>query len=707
VTDSHSPGSIVVVGGGLAGLSAAFELTKPGLFPGETVVVYQMGWRLGGKCASGRDDQGRIIEHGLHVWFGYYENAFRLLQEVYTEWAQLPGNEDRSWETAISPQTFTPIGLGFPIVWPDREGVPGDGTQVSILSGVIGLANLLSVVHGALAKRGSLSSSSARLSVPIEVPLGALAAASAEDIALHAGLDLGIKWLGTLQQSPHSSIELGNSGRYFNLVADEMQKQTKTQDDLLLGQLYDITAAFVAGVIDDILVQGVEPVDLDQFEFREWLVRHGADHASAYESPVVKALYDTMFQYPAGQTDSPSYGAGTAAQVVVRLLGTYKGSAVWLPQGSLGEVLMVPLYQVLRARGVQFRFFHKLERIELAEDETSVARLHFLRQLNVPGDAYEPTITKGGATYWPSAPKWECIENGEDMRNQSMNLESRWCDQKTGEIVLEQGVEFADVVLAIPLGGFKRFPRRNGPCDALMRASAKFRAMADNIQLVPSFSVQAWCTKTLTDLGWTQVRPAMVSGPQALQIWADMSQILGSEGRGASGPLSLHYFCNVFDSPQRRGNAAKDANRVRELAVEWFKEQARKVWPKAGEGTFDWNVLFDPNNRQGEARIDAQALRPNVDPVDCCASSAAGSTQWRLKPRRSGFARLILAGAWTDTGLNTECLEAAVMSGKQASRCLCGSPKNVYGERFFHAGAASASAAPGRYLIEIASLLFG
>ena len=78
-----NPDNIVVVGGGLAGLAAAFELTKPGLCPGKNVVVYQMGWRLGGKCASGRDDEGRIIEHGLHIWFGYYENAFCLLQEVH------------------------------------------------------------------------------------------------------------------------------------------------------------------------------------------------------------------------------------------------------------------------------------------------------------------------------------------------------------------------------------------------------------------------------------------------------------------------------------------------------------------------------------------------------------------------------------------------------------------------------------------------
>ena len=43
---------IAIVGGGIAGLAAALELTKPGLWPGKNVVVYQMGWRLGGSAQA-------------------------------------------------------------------------------------------------------------------------------------------------------------------------------------------------------------------------------------------------------------------------------------------------------------------------------------------------------------------------------------------------------------------------------------------------------------------------------------------------------------------------------------------------------------------------------------------------------------------------------------------------------------------------------
>src|SRR5689334_4576232 len=77
---------IAVLGGGMAGLAAAWELSKPDRADEiESVTVYQRGWRLGGKGASSRGVHGRVEEHGLHVWLGYYENAFRLLRECYEE----------------------------------------------------------------------------------------------------------------------------------------------------------------------------------------------------------------------------------------------------------------------------------------------------------------------------------------------------------------------------------------------------------------------------------------------------------------------------------------------------------------------------------------------------------------------------------------------------------------------------------------------
>ena len=77
---------IAILGGGVGAMTTAFELTQEANWQDRyDITVYQLGWRLGGKGASGRDpDQGdRILEHGLHVWGGYYDNAFRVMRQCY------------------------------------------------------------------------------------------------------------------------------------------------------------------------------------------------------------------------------------------------------------------------------------------------------------------------------------------------------------------------------------------------------------------------------------------------------------------------------------------------------------------------------------------------------------------------------------------------------------------------------------------------
>ena len=82
---SKKPIEVAIIGGGCASIAAAFELTRPRHKGAYHVTIYQLGWRLGGKGASGRGPAGRIEEHGLHVWLGCYDNAFQLLRECYDE----------------------------------------------------------------------------------------------------------------------------------------------------------------------------------------------------------------------------------------------------------------------------------------------------------------------------------------------------------------------------------------------------------------------------------------------------------------------------------------------------------------------------------------------------------------------------------------------------------------------------------------------
>ena len=91
-----------MLGGGVGAMTAAFELTAPHLEGRYDVTVYQPGWRLGGKCASGRGGPDkRIEEHGLHVWFGFYANAFNMIQRCYDEWKPPEASPIKTWQQAF------------------------------------------------------------------------------------------------------------------------------------------------------------------------------------------------------------------------------------------------------------------------------------------------------------------------------------------------------------------------------------------------------------------------------------------------------------------------------------------------------------------------------------------------------------------------------------------------------------------------------
>ncbi|CAA0838896.1 Zeta-carotene desaturase-chloroplastic/chromoplastic [Striga hermonthica] len=69
---------VAIIGAGLAGMSTAVEL----LDQGHEVDIYESRPIIGGKVGSFVDKRGNHIEMGLHVFFGCYNNLFRLLKKV-------------------------------------------------------------------------------------------------------------------------------------------------------------------------------------------------------------------------------------------------------------------------------------------------------------------------------------------------------------------------------------------------------------------------------------------------------------------------------------------------------------------------------------------------------------------------------------------------------------------------------------------------
>ncbi len=106
---------VAILGGGIAGLTTAFELTNaPNWKDNYDITIYQLGWRVGGKGASGRNSRvsGRIQEHGLHIWMGFYENAFHMMRYVYDECRQenlMPHSPLQTVRDAFLPLNYTPV----------------------------------------------------------------------------------------------------------------------------------------------------------------------------------------------------------------------------------------------------------------------------------------------------------------------------------------------------------------------------------------------------------------------------------------------------------------------------------------------------------------------------------------------------------------------------------------------------------------------
>ena len=98
------------------------------------------------------------------------------------------------------------------------------------------------------------------------------------------------------------------------------------------------------------------------------------------------------------------------------------------------------------------------------------------------------------------------------------------------------------------------------------------------------------------------------------------------------------------------------------------------LWPKAVNARgFRWSLLVAPTGAKagaGKRRFDSQYWSANVNPSDRYVLSLPGSLEYRLSPLDLCFDNLTIAGDWTATGLDTGCIESAVMSGRLASHAL-------------------------------------
>jgi uncharacterized protein with NAD-binding domain and iron-sulfur cluster len=527
---------IAILGGGIGSLTAAYYLTRtPELRAQNDVTIYQLGWRLGGKCASGRsqiEGQGlRSEEHGLHLWFGFYENAFATLQEVYARRLTRPDDALVTWRDAFEPNSFTPIGeeyngqLGYwPFVWAQNLDVPGDGRlELTPLGALSQLASILRSLAGDLWSQVDANAESFSERVRGLFEQAGLAFGLAP---LLVGLE-AIEALGSAGISA-----LADHHRGFDTVSHKLReifqslahKHLADPDFRRVYCLFDLGITTLLGLLNP--RYGVfEDADfdldrIDYLDYRAWLLENGGDPWVVNECSYLRALYDLPFAYEDGDVKKPAMGAGTSIRILMRIIFTYKEACFFQMKAGMGEAVIAPYYEVLRAQGVKVEFFRKVRKLELSPDKRWVQRVHLERQVDLAGEAYEPTFRVEGLSCWPSEPFWDQIRDGEALRREleakKTTLESHWCLHKTGDEVLELGTDFDEVVLGIALGAFKKLNDEPTMCDELYEHSPRFRAMAEGLGLVPTQSFQLWTDPDLAGLGWAALRqrpPAMDAAP--------------------------------------------------------------------------------------------------------------------------------------------------------------------------------------------------
>ncbi len=716
---------VAILGGGVGSVTAAFHLSAEGWEKHfSSITLYQQGWRLGGKGASGRGENMRIEEHGLHIWFGFYENAFRMMDRCHQELDALAkARGERRWPLAFSSvqdsfHATSEISLTDHdgcnwTTWtadftePRSEQPPWLASQLDPgqapeeLSVEFYLARCL---HLAADLAISLTEPDPGLGIgmvaPPELDRGAISLDEAAT-ALWTSLGGGIQ--GVLRAA----------GRLFDALAEEVVEQPvvlkmldlasnalqivldflRSHYDSLVREhdsvrrawyVVDLMVAIVRGLIEDDVIGAGSFDVVNGVDFRDWLMSHGARRESVDCALIRTVIYDLAFAYRGGDPQKPAAEAGTALRGLMRTFFTYHGALMWKMNSGMGDTIFAPIYELLDKRGVKVEFFHRVEKVRAAGGQ--IEEIEIDVQADVPKGTTARDYLRTGPpnsplrkrALWPSDPSYLLSDKGKMKPPpiQASVYESWFADPaqtrvstkvlRRGDRVKENGFEL--VVFGLPVSCVEHV------APDLPAQSPRWGAAVEKVETVATQALQLWLNQPATSL--CQTDPGIVMGGfvEPFDTWADMPHLVAQEE--VPGSQTVAYFCNVLpDSPlPERGQAQGwlDAHDelVKHEARHFASRDLASQWPMASDPLtreLYWDVLVDPKNRKDEARLEAQFTRANVEPSERYVLSVPGSSACRIAPDDTDFANLYAVGDWTACTIDAGCVEAAVISGMVAA----------------------------------------
>jgi len=682
---------VAILGGGMAALSTAYQLSQ---FPDRyDITVYQMGWRLGGKCAAGRNAAvgDRIEEHGLHVLFGWYENVFRLLRGCH---ATL-GHADNAWqdavipgETLVAPELIDGVVVPWEVKLPHNEDSPGDGTDL-LASPAQAIKNVLAWAASQMNQWDAPSGGRAAVPPDLDYVRGRILELQLQprgdaEVATHV---LEYPELAHMLVELSSEWETPDSRDQQSLafLSDDFRKQISNDDfwyslepnDGARGIVDDIRTMLrrlrifvdfgytsAKGILVDLVTPNGTWFDLDDRDLREWLTYHHA-RKETVASSIVEAVYSSVFS-----TGTPGHpiAAGTMLQGALRAAFFFKGAALYHPNGALADVLFAPLYRALKARKVRFEFFHRVEELMLSTDKTRVEHVRLARQAVLAEGVgeYDPLVQVSGADAWPNAPKLELLADPDAVLGH--DLENWWDPMAVEQVRLDVGRDFDVTVLAMSVAAIAEvFP------DAMNDSqNDRFGWMVRGLATTQTQAMQMWFKPRLDQPTWPGTLPdrATIAVPYQMPFdtIADMRHILDHENPRV--PVSsLYYLCGGLDDDEPmppRGDVeypARQLMRVRQNGASWLSTLGGALWDQAGPLV----QLRDPHE---EEWFQNQYFNAPVNPSDRYVLVRPGSSRYRLRAGDSGYANLALAGDWTLTAISVGCLEGATVGGIDAARAI-------------------------------------
>ncbi|HEX4184158.1 MAG TPA: NAD(P)-binding protein, partial [Caulobacteraceae bacterium] len=486
---------IAILGGGIAALAAAFELTEAEDWRDRyEITVYQMGWRLGGKCATGRGPNGRIEEHGIHAFSGSYYNALGLMWRCYQALGKLkePGVLE-SFRDAFRPSNTV-------VMW--------ELIRTRLNSWPFYLApNKMSPVHyeRSLADIEEIIQSAMKL---FERRYRALEARHARRTAGHRPPPENFG-----DYVRRKLTEIGDVFRFIELLnrtgmTGSLWRTlwtwvfTRPPGARIFGKtrrmkiLFNYVATLSRGVFDlnkNILERGLDAIDDQNFD--AWLEQYGA-LPETMASPLVFNTVDLSYNYPFGDTsDAPRMAAGTYLRWTLRMY-LNMGNFAWSFEAGTGETVIAPLYHVLKHRGVRFEFFHKVRELKPSGDGKRIERVLIDVQATPKEAEYDPLVWVKSLRCWPNKPKYDLLKEGVELKANEADLESYWSRcEPVGEKVLQAGQDFDKLVFGISIGAVQYL------CDDLKKVDPRWDTMDRNIPTCATQTMQIWFDKTTGSIG--------------------------------------------------------------------------------------------------------------------------------------------------------------------------------------------------------------